>query len=156
MAISWLFSCLSGILQSCTPDCNFPTCFCIVLGTFLFPIVEPVLPNLVASWKHFGPQPRTYLPSILCGQTRLGSRLLICNELCMPRLAVRIGSIVGRWYNRIVCVCVWVGELLALPLTLARVRFMARQIACNAYIIMIIIYYKANVYITRRLSKLCE
>lgn len=78
---------------------------------------------------------------------RLGSRLLICNELCMPRLAVRIGSIVGRWYNRIV------GELL--PLTVARVRFMARQIACNAYIIMIIIYYKANVYITRRLSKLC-
>lgn len=78
---------------------------------------------------------------------RLGSRLLICNELCMPRLAVRIGSIVGRWYNRIV------GELL--PLTVARVRFMARQIARNAYIIMIIIYYKANVYITRRLSKLC-
>jgi len=31
---------------------------------------------------------------------------------------------------------------------------MARQIACNAYIIMIIIYYKVNVYITRRLSKL--
>lgn len=74
-------------------------CACAKLGSQLETFWPPAS-NIFA--KHF-----VWPDAAQLSSARLGSRLLICNELCMPRLAVRIGSIVGRWYNRIV------GELLA-------------------------------------------